>query len=74
MSTFDLEFFLNSSWSSILSWGPIVYDSISLDSIFSSNIMVISNYDLSPLDYDLGCTDYNSIAFGDFGDLRGEAS
>ena len=69
----DLEFVpLTSSWSSVSSSGPIVYDSSPLELIFSGNSSVASNYNSNPLDCDLGCTSCNLVAFGDFGDLGGE--
>ena len=50
----------------------LAYDSGPSDSIFSHNSLVASNCDLGPLDYDLGCTSCNSLAFGYFGDSKGE--
>ena len=54
--------------------GYIVCDSGLSYLIFSSNISVASDCNLGPLNCDSGCIDYNLVAFGDFGNLGGEAS
>ena len=73
--TLDLDIGpLTSSWYYISSLDPTIHDlGVSNSTCFGIGLVAFE-CDPSPLDCDLGCIGCNSLAYGDFGDLGGDAS